>query len=306
MKELKITIEEVLQGSDIKTAIAGGGTPDYPFLIYAEVAEGARRNLAFLQVVQEDFSLIGAVGHTIEFLKADTPITASESTEAQVIAGMSAQTKSISSVELAVPKVIWSAVELSDILREDYPNVEWVRLCLRDMGKSVMETLDALVYTALSGCSTVTATCTNLDYDAITDGLAAMENNNWVADPANPPFLIMAPDSAKLIMRDTDFERTERYTTYEISRMVQGELGNFAGCRVLKSPHLDGKKYAFIVFPPNGPYGPVVVNAWKRRLTVKDEYETTKAYTYINVSMRAKPAVIQAKGVCRIEISNTP
>jgi len=300
---MKVTIEETLKGSDITGALVDDA---YPFLIYAEVAEGARRNLALLQVVQEDFSLIGSTGHTIQFLKADTPIGASESTEAQVIAGMAAKTKTITGVAVQVPNVIWSAIQLSDILKEDYPRVDWIRMSLRDMGKSVMETLDASVYTVLAACTTVTATCTNLDYDAVGDALSAMENNNWVADPNNPPFLIMAPDSAKLILRDTAFERTERYTTHEISRMVRGELGRYAGCRALKTPYLDGKAYAFVVFPPNGPYGPVTVLAWKRRLTVKNEYEATKAYTYFNVSIRAKPVVVQAKGVCRITISTTP
>jgi len=50
----------------------------------------------------------------------------------------------------------------------------------------------------------------------------------------------------------------------------------------------------------------VVVLAWKRRLTVKNERYENKAYTYYITSIRANAAVVQADGVARIEISATP
>jgi len=299
---MAITIEETLAGSDVDSALTSA-----PYLIYAEVLEGARRPLAFLQVVNEDFSLIGATGNTLKFIKA-TQLSASSATESSMLSsGMSAADKSLSAVSVSVTGVIFSAVQLSDILAEDYPKIDWVRIHLRNMGKAVMEYLDAHVKdTLLAASGVVTHSCSDLTYKEVVDALAAMENNDWVIDPANPPFLIASPDAVAGLMKDTLFVSSERYTTYQIERMVAGEAGTFASCRVLKSSLLDGTGYAFIVFPFEAGYGPVATLVWKRRLTVKNEYFTKYGYTYFVTSARAKAVVVQAKGVCKISISNSP
>lgn len=299
---LKITIEETLAAGDVDTALTNA-----PYLIYSEVIEGARRPLVFLEVCQENFDLIGATGNQIQFLKADH-LSATSSTEATILAsGMSAADKSLSAVSVSVTNAIWSAVQLSDWLKEDYPKIDFLRLNLRNMGKAVMENLDALVYTTLNGASgVVTHSCATIDEGEIADALASMENGNWIASVTVTPYLIVAPEAAAKMLKDTTFIATERYTTYELSRIVQGELGKYVGCRVLKTSYLDGKTSAFIVFPNDTENGPVVILAWKRRLKVVNEYEATKSYTYFNTSIRAKPVVVQAEGVCKITQTTTP
>jgi len=299
--DMAYTIEETLAGTDVDTALANA-----PYLIYSEVLEGARRPLAFLQVALEDFSLIGVTGDTIQFIKS-TQLSATSSNEAAVLAGMASADKTLSAVTVSATNTVWAATQLSDYLREDFPKINWVRLHLRNMGKAVMEYLDADVYTVLAAASgMVTHSCTTLDYDEIVDALAKMENNNWIADERNPPYLIVAPESASGMLKDTDFMDTRRYTTYELSRLVQGEIGLYGGCRVLKTSHLDGKVNAYIVFPSNTELGPVVVIAWKRRIKVVNEYEASKGYTYFNTSIRAKPVVVQVLGMCEITLSTTP
>ena len=299
---MKVTIEETLAAGDVDTALT-----DVPYLIYSEIIEGARRPLAFLEVCQEDFRLIGATGNKIQFIKA-TQLSATSSSESTIIgSGMAASDKTLSAVEVTVTNAIWSAVQLSDWLAEDYPNLDWLRTHLRNMGKAVMEYLDAAVYTVLNGAAgVVTHSCTTIDYDEIVDALAKMENNDWTADVMITPFLIVAPQAAAVMLKDTSFITSERYTTYELSRVVQGELGKYAGCRILKTSYLDGKTSAFIVFPNNTANGPVVILAWMRRLKVVNEYEATKSYTYFNTSIRASAVVVQAKGVCKITQSTTP
>jgi len=298
----KITIQEtLLSGSDIVSAGFA------PYLLYSEVLEGARRPLAFLQIVKEDFSLIGKDGYTINFMKA-TQLTAAQKTEAEMSSGIAASVKTITKVPLTVPDVIVSAVEFTDILTEDFPSVDWARLKLRNMGAAVMEFLDALVYgvIAASGGSTTKSTGASLTYGVVMDVLAAMENLNWIADDVNAPFLILSPAEASYLMQDTAFVDARRYTARTLERIVEGEVGMFAGCRVLKTPYLKTSNYVFIVFPPDGPNGPVVVLAWKRRLTVKNERYESKAYTYYITSIRANAAVVQVDGVARITISPTP
>lgn len=297
-----VTIEETLKGSDVDSALSVG-----PYLIYAEVLEGARRPLAFLEAAGEDTSLIGKAGNTIKFLKA-SQLSATHVTEANMIgSGMSAGDKTMSAVSVSVTGVIYSAVELSDILMEDYPNIDWVRLHLRNMGKAVMEYLDADTKDVIQAASgTATKSCSDLSYDTIIDALAALENNNFVPDPRNPPYLIASPDAVAALMKDTKFVTSERYTAYEISRMVEGEAGHFAGCRVLKSSLLDGTGHAYIIFPSDAGYGPIVTVVWKRRLTVKNDYIATKGYTYFVTTIRAKAVVVQPEGICKISITNSP
>jgi len=299
---MKVTVEETLAASDVTTALTTG-----PYLIYSEVLEGARRPLVFLQCVEEMFDLIGKAGNTIKFLKA-SQLSASSTTESSMLSsGMSASDKSLSAVSVSVSNVIYSATELSDILAEDYPNISWLRVHLRNMGKACMEYLDAHVKDTIIAASGVsTHSCTNLDYGEVLDAKATLENNEWYADPNNPPFLYVSPDAAAYIMKDTAFVSTERYTTSEVANMVQGELGRFAGLRLMKSSLLDGTGYALIVHPPDGPNGPVVVLAWKRRLTVKNEREEKYGYTYFNTTLRAKAVVVQAAGICKISISSSP
>lgn len=300
---MKITVEETLAASNVVTALTTG-----PYLIYSEVLEGARRPLVFLEVCEENFDLIGQNGNQIQFMKS-TQLSATEATEATVIStGQTAGDKTLSAVSVTVPNVIYSAVQLSDILKEDFPKVNWLRLHFRNMGKAVMEYLDADVYTVLAAASGVVTNTTTgtLDHGEVVDTLAKMENGDWITGGGITPFLIIAPESKAGLLKDTTFVTTERYTTYEIANMVRGEIGKFAGCRVLTTSHLDGKAYCFIVFPNNTGNGPVVVIAWKRRLTIKNEYEALKAYTYFVTSIRAKPVVVQALGVAKITISTTP
>ena len=300
---MNITIEETLAASDVTTALTTG-----PYLIYSEVLEGARRPLSFLQVVEEIFDLIGQNGHTIQFLSA-TQLSATAISEATMLAtGMTPADKTLSAVSVAVSQIIYSAVQLSDILKEDYPKVDLVQIQFRNMGKACMEYLDALVYSTISGTAGIVtyAAGASMDYTDCTNALASMENNDWVPDMANPPFLITSPDQAAILMQSTTFVTTERYTAYELSRIVQGEAGLYAGMRVLKSSLLDGTGLSFIVFPPKSEYGPVVVLAWKRRLTIKNEREERYGYTYVVTTVRAKPVVVQALGVCKISTSASP
>ena len=299
---MRITIEETLAASNVTTALTTG-----PYLVYSEVLEGARRPLAFLQVVQENFDLIGKDGMQIQFMKA-TQLSGTAITEANMLAtGMTAADKTLSAVSVSVPSVIYSAVQLSDILKDDYPSINFLQIHFRNMGKAVLEYLDALVYTCLTAAAgVVTKSVATITYNGIVEALAAMENGDWVAGGGIEPWLIVAPDAAAVMLKDTTFVTTERYTTYQIAKIVAGEVGTYGGCRVLKTSYLDGKAYAYIVFPPNTGNGPVVVMAWKRRIKVNNERQEKFGYEYFVTTLRANPVVVQALGVCKITQTTTP
>jgi hypothetical protein len=313
-----ITIEETLTAA---TVVAGLGAT--PFLIYSEVFELPRRPLVFLGLPLEDFSLIGSTGNTIRGLFL-SHMYASTISEAQLVnpsVGMVATTKVVTNWYVSVTDPIFSATNLSDILLEDFPNIEWVRLHLRNMGLAIMEYLDASIADLFESGAGTTYTCSaHMSYNDVTLALAAMENVNWVVDVANPPYLIVAPDSAAELLQNTQFLDSKRYTLYDLGRMMEGEIGQFAGCRVLKSPLLAGTgvggtpsdttqgvdSYAYIMFPNDTGRGPVCILAWKRRLETRNFYWTQWAYTYYVSSVRAKPVLVQSTGVCKMSITTTP
>jgi N4-gp56 family major capsid protein len=296
-----ITIEETLASSDVVTALT-----DAPYLIYSEILEGSRRALVFLEVAEKIHDLEGVTGNRYQFLKA-TQLEATKSTEAQMLSGMSASDKSMSAVDISITDIIWSAVELSDFLLEDFPEHNVLQFHVQNMGTAVMEYLDSYVYSTISSASGVlTHSCASLDYDELIDAITVAKNADWSPNPANPPALILSPDASAGLLKDTDFITTERYTTAQVANMVVGEVGHYAGCRVLESTLLDGVGYAFIVFPNNTDAGIVCGLVYKRDMKTVSEYFAKYGYTYLNSSIRATPCVVQAEGIVKITITSSP
>lgn len=295
----KITIQETLQSADV----------DYgAFLIYAEVLEGARRPLVFFETVQEDFSLIGATGTQI-YVPTATQLTATKLTstiEDTVGSGLSAVNKTISKVTINVSTYIYSCVSMSDILKEDYPNIDWMRLQLHNMGKAVMEQIDADIHSCFAAGYGVLNTVTTCGYDEITDTLATMANNKWMLDPSNPPYLIVSPQQAAVLVQDTKFLQTERYYNGTMPDQLEGEKGVYAGCRVLVTPLLAGLGQAYIVFPPNFKWGPVAILAWKRQMRVREQRYEEKELSILATTARCTPVVVQALGIARINVTSSP
>ena len=205
---------------------------------------------------------------------------------------------------MAVSTFIYCAVQLSDILVEDYPNIPWLRENLRNAGSAVMERIDADIEGAFAAGYGVLHTATSLIYDEVIDAQSAMENNNWMFDGVMP-FLIVSPDAAATLVKDTKFVETERFYGRKPDAL-KGEAGVYAGCIVLKTSLLNDTGRAYIVFPPNSRYGPVTILAWKRKLRIKSEYYANKEHSYYTTTARVTPTVTQANGICRINITSTP
>lgn len=297
---MQISIEETLASSDVVTALT-----DAPYLIYSEILEGSRRALVFLEVVQEIRDLEGVTGNRYQFLKA-SQLDATKSTESGMLSGMSASDKVMSAIDVSITDIIWSAVELSDFLLEDFPEHNVLQKHIQNMGTAVMEYLDSYVYSTISSASGVlTHSCSSLDYGELVDAMTVAKNADWTPQAGNPPALILSPDASAGLLKDTDFITTERYNTVQISNMVQGEVGLYASCRVLETSLLDGVGYAFIVFP-NNQFGPVVALVYKRDMKTVSEYFAKYGYTYLNSSIRATPVVVQAEGIVKISISSSP
>lgn len=295
----KIKIQEILESANVNYGA---------FLIYSEVVEGARRPLVFFDTISEDFSLIGSTGTQI-YVPTATQLTATKVTstiEDTIASGFYQATKTINKVTVAVTVFIYSSISMTDILKEDYPNIDWLRLNLHNMGKAVMEQVDADIESAYAAGYGVSATVSTLTYNGVTDALADMADNKWMAEPDNPPYLIISPAAAAGLVQDTQFLLAERYYAGLTPQSLEGEVGRFAGCKVLQTPLLSGTGKAYIVFPPNFKWGPVAILAWKRKMRVREQRYEDKELSIFATTARVMPVVVQALGICRINITTTP
>lgn len=295
----EIYVQEVLESANVNYGA---------FLIYSEVIEGARRPLVFFDVVTEDFSLIGSTGTQI-YVPTATQLSATKLTstiEDDVASGFSISTKTISEVTVSVTAFIFCATSMTDILKEDYPNIDWLRLNLHNMGKAVLEQIDADILTAITASYGSLNSVSAFDFTAVQDTLAKMAALKWMVEPSNPPFLIIDPQMAADLVEDTRFLVTERYYAGPFPDALEGERGVYAGCRVLVTPSLASTGHAFIVFPPNFKWGPVCILAWKRKLRVREQRYEDKELSIFATTARCIPVVIQANGIARINITNTP
>jgi hypothetical protein len=294
-----ITVQEVLESANVNYGA---------FLIYSEVIEGPRRPLVFFEAVTEDFSLIGATGTNI-YIPTATQLTATEltsSVEDTIVNGFVVTNKTISRILVSVTSFIYSAVSMTDILKEDYPNIDWMRLHLHNMGKAVLEQVDADIQAVMAaGYGQYTAVAT-LDYAGVVDALGKMGNAKWMVDPSNPPYLIISPAEAAALVKDNRFLVTERYYNGVFPDNLEGEKGTYANCRVLVTPLLAGLGRGFIVFPPNFKWGPNVILAWKRKMRVREQRYEDKELTILAASARCNAVVIQANSILRFDISSTP
>lgn len=295
----KIKIQEVLESANVNYGA---------FLIYSEVIEGARRPLVFFDTVSEDFSLIGSTGTQI-YVPTSTQLTATKLTstiEDTIVSGFSVSNKTISKVTVNVSTFIYSAISMTDILKEDYPNIDWLRLHLHNMGKAVMEQVDADIESAYAAGYGVYSAVSSLDYTAVTNALASMANNRWMAEADNPPFLIISPAAAAVLVQDSRFLLSERYYAGLTPQSLEGEMGRYAGCKVLQTPLLASTGRAYIVFPPNFKWGPVTILAWKRKMRVREQRYEDKELSIFTTTARVTPVVIQSKGILRFDITSTP
>ena len=152
----------------------------------------------------------------------------------------------------------------------------------------------------------ITNTVASCNYVAVTNTLAIMAAGKWMAEPDNPPFLIVGPDVAAKLVQDTLFILTERFYAGLTPQSLEGEVGRFAGCKVLQTPLLAGTGVSYIVFPPNFKWGPVAILAWKRKMRVREQRYEDKELSIFATTTRYQPVVIQAAGIAKIVETSTP
>jgi len=301
-----ITFEETVYGfqtsdlleaatTDTKDRLSGGcayaACDLIPVLLWKEVNLGATWKFVFRNAVEETDMLIGVDGNSIcvPYLDRDefTALTASEDTIKTD--GYTKAKLAPKSACLSIGDVVYVATYITDILREDSPSLQWVRVNLQKMGQAVAKKIDEDIRDCLrSACTVVNGnvnaatTAGTLDYDDVVDAVAHLKGLGYWGKDDGPMLLFINVDQEADLVKDTRFTDTARYTTADIplGAGVGGfnmpERGRFASCRVfvtdLAMTDASGSTaYALVVAPPTNPYGPAAMLAWKRHIRQRTE-----------------------------------
>jgi hypothetical protein len=302
---MEVDVQEVLEYRDLPSELK-------TWVISDEIIEGARMPIIFTQLLSVN-SLVDRVGRRLVFPTATqlsatgvSSVSESENPEKYLDeTGYQTSVKTISYVAVDVTELVYCAVELSDVLQEDMPSIDWVRLNLSNMGMAIGEYVECAVRDLVDVGAGYTESVTDLKYGEIIDALAVMKNAYFIPNGFHP-FLVVCPDAEAVFLKDKDFVSTARYTTDKVSQIVQGEVGMYAGCRVLISPLLDGTGKAFIVFPSGTKYGTIATIVYKRPLRTRSERDEKKEVTFMVSSTRYGLGVVQSGGILKFEIANTP
>ena len=263
-----------------------------PVLIWKEVNLGATWKFVFRNAVEETDMLVGVDGNSIciPYLDRDefTALTASENT--LKTQGYTKAKISPKSVCLSIGDVVYVATYITDILREDSPSLQWVRVTLQKMGQAIALRIDEDIRdclrcacTVVNGNVNAAGTPGTLNYDDVVDAVAHLKSMGYWGVDDGPMLLFINVDQEADLVKDTRFTDTARYSTENIplGAGVGGfnmpERGRYASCRVFVTDiamldgGADGTAYALVVAPPSNKYGPAAMFAWKRHIRQRTE-----------------------------------
>ena len=299
-------IEETLKAGDLPADVI-------PHMIWQEVLAGVAKRRVYLEAVQVTDMLLGQVGTKISIPIISTRFTASTISESSLdTSGYTFSNPTITDTDVSIGNQVYVAFKIGDILKEDQPKYNWIRLLLNDAGRAIEVYRDAAirdVFLAGAGNTQTAATAGTLAFDDIINGLALGKVDSWFPEPGAIPFLFMHPDQEANVLVDTRYVNSHRYAVGDLGVMPaaddlsRGEVENiYANCRVRVTDNATAA-LALIVYPsPHPRYGAVTVHAMKRPLTVRTEREETYGRQLWAASMRYGTAVIQSNAV--ILISN--
>lgn len=295
-------------GYTIEETLLSGSLPDdvIPHLLWAEFIEGARKRQVFREPIKITTALAGQQGTKISVPYWSTRFSAGTISEANLdTSGYTVSDPAVSDIDVSIGNEVYVAFRLSDILLEDQPNIQWLRLSLRDAGRAITEYEDAAIRDVMIagvGFTQAAGTAGTLDYDDVVDLLAqhkAATAGGWFPDDI-APFLYTNPAQEADLLKDTRFYESERYAVGSLPElgkaadMVKERI--FAGCRVRVTDGMTAA-LALVVFPTHPQFGTVFLHAVKRPLTIKTDREGLYGRDLFVSSKRYGGSVIQSAGI---------
>jgi hypothetical protein len=273
--------------------------------LWNELLTGVEARRVFLEAVQTTDMLRGAVGTKISVPAMTTRFTATTVSEATLeSSGYTPSTPTITDTDITISDQVYVAFRISDILKEDMPKYDWIRVSLRDAGRAIAEYEDAAIKAVLlagPGNSVSAGSAGTLAYNDVIDILAKCKEDSWYGEGDYKPLLFVHPDQEADLLKDTRYVVSHRYAIGQLPDLTgadenRGDNGIYADCRVRVTEGMT-KALALVVFPTHPTYGPVVIHAYKRPLTVRTDREELYGRQLWVASMRYGTSIIQANGV---------
>jgi len=294
---MNITIEETLKADDLPE----GMVPE--LLMSQMLLTGAQIPTVWLSLVQETSELVGKDGTTIHIpfmsamsATADTAINVEDDAFS-----FSVEDPTITKLDISVLDLLYCAFQLSRILLEDVPSIDWVRSILANAGRAIMTYMNADIRDTISiAGGTETYSCEALSYSDVIDARAKLETSGWLVGD-DTAYLVVSVANKNILLKENTYVAPERYTVSDLESMVEGEIGMFAGCRVVVDPELDDN-IAFII-AGHERLGAVSLIVWKRKLQLKTEPRERKEKDFFVQTCRYKYAVVQPEGIVHITLS---
>lgn len=297
MNQNTYSIEETLSNVDMPNGLL-------PFLLYPKVLEGPRKACVYINLAQEDSSLVGTDGVIIKIAKT-TQFGASD-VDADTFEGsptFSESDPTITKLDVSVTKQQYVKFSLSKILMENFPSLQMDLVQLQNAASAMIEKLNADISDVVAVGATEYASTSILSYDDVIDAKAAMKTAG-VLQSGDVPYLIVSPNLEALLLKDTQFVDSSRYSVGDANAMVTGEVGKYAGCKVIVDPFADDN-FVYIV-PSTIDFGAFLMVAWKRKITTETLYAMLEQKTHYLKTARYTTAVIQAALLGKISIVTSP
>jgi len=274
-----------------------------PHLIWNEVVAGSHKRRVFLEGMQVTDMLRGAIGVKVSVPILSTRFTATTITEAALDStGYVFTAPAVTDTDISIGNQVYVAFGITDILKEDSPNYDWIRILLRDSGRAVEEYRDAAVRDILIagiGNSVSATTYGTLAYVDIARLLAEMKKDSWFAEESAPVLFLNPDQEADLLAAATFLDTPGRYSNQSVTDLGLSQ-GNrtIAGCRVLVSDAMT-PALALIAMTntPGSQNGPIAIHAVKRPLTIRSQREEIYGRQLWVASIRYGSAVIQANAL---------
>jgi len=292
---------------DVNETLLAGDLPAdvLPHLLWNELLTGVEQRRVFLEAVETTDMLRGAVGTKISVPAMTTRFSATTISESSLdSSGYTPTSPTITDTDINIGNQVYVAFRISDILKEDMPKYDWIRVSLRDAGRAIAEYEDAAIRDVLIagvGQTKSAGTGGSLKYDDVVDLLAMFKTDSWYPEGNYKPILFVHPDQEADLLKDTRYVVSHRYAIGNLPDLPgadenRGDNGIYGDCRVRVTEGMT-QALALVVFPSHPTYGPVAIHAYKRPLTVKTDREELYGRQLWVASMRYGTSVIQANGV---------
>jgi len=295
---------------DVNETLLANSLPDdlLPHLLWNELLAGVERRRVFLQAVQTTDMLRGAVGTKISVPYLSTRFTAGTISEAVLdSSGYVPTDPAVSDVDIQISDQVYVSFRISDILKEDQPKYDWIRILLRDAGRALgiyedSAIRDVLFAAALGSNMVCAATAGTLVYADVIHCLSEMKTDSWYPEEVTP-FLFVHPRQEADLMTDTGFLLSHRYAISDAGQIAAADdMGRsevqdtYARLNVKVTENMT-LGLALVVFPTHPRWGPVCIHAYKRPLMIRTDREELYGRQLWIASTRYGTSVIQANGV---------